>query len=224
MPDRGPRPCVVFDFDGTLADSVDGFVVAVTDTLVRFGHPAPSPEDIVDHMGRGLRSFYVWATGDSDLEGLAQVVDATRARYFEVWREHTRVFPGIPELLADLRDRGAALGVLSNKGHEATVAVAGDLFPRGTFDAVHGIADDWPGKPNPTGLLRMIEAMGSDPSRALMVGDMSVDVRVGRAAGVRTVGVSWGFQGPAAFTDDPPDFTASEPAGILDLFHTAFSG
>ena len=224
MPDPGPRPCVVFDFDGTLADSVDGFVIAVTDTLVRFGHPAPSPQDIVDHMGMGLRHLYVWATGDKDHDELGPVVDATRARYFEVWREHTRIFPGIPELLVTLRGAGAALGVLSNKGHEATVAVTGELFPPGTFDAVHGIAEDWPAKPDPAGLLRMIAAMGSAPSAALMVGDMSVDVRVGRAAGVRTVGVSWGFQGPAAFADGPPDFAATEPGDILELFSGVFSG
>ncbi|MFH1531201.1 MAG: HAD family hydrolase [Pseudomonadota bacterium] len=218
MPDPSPRPCVIFDFDGTLADSVDGIVVAVSDTLARYGYPARSPSDIVDHMGRGLGSLYTWATGVDDLGALGPVVDATRARYSEVWRAHTRLFTGIPELLADLRARGAALGVLSNKGHEATVEVAEGLLPPGTFESVHGIAEGWPGKPNPQGLLRMVEDLGSTPSRTLMVGDMSVDVRVGRAAGIRTVGVTWGFQGPAAFVDDPPDFMVTAPEGILDLF------
>jgi len=214
----GPRPCVIFDFDGTLADSVDGIVVAVSDTLARYGYPARTPSDIVDHMGRGLRALYTWATGGDDLDALGPVVDATRARYSEVWRAHTVVFPGIPALLSRLRARGAALGVLSNKGHEATVEVAEGLFPAGTFDGVHGIAEGWPGKPNPQGLLRMVEDLGSTPSQALMVGDMSVDIRVGRAAGIRTIGVAWGFQGLAAFVDDPPDFVATTPGGILDLF------
>lgn len=215
-----PRPCVVFDFDGTLADSLDAIVIAVTDTLAQFGYPKRGPADIVDHMGRGMRPLYTWATGVDDMDEIVSVVDATRARYAEVWRANTRVFDGVPALLSALRAREAAVGVLSNKGHEATVEVAEGLFPVGTFDFVHGIADDWPGKPNPQGLLRMIEAMGSTPSKALMVGDMSVDVRVGRAAGVRTIGVTWGFQGSAAFADHPPDFMATTPGGILDLFDT----
>ena len=219
-----PRPCVIFDFDGTLADSVDGIVVAVNDSLARFGYPTRDPSDITDHMGRGLRSLYTWATGIDDLEALRPVVDATRIRYHEVWRDHTVIFPGIPALLSDLRARGAALGVLSNKGHDSTVEVAEGLFPPGTFDSVHGIAEDWPGKPHPQGLLRMVEDLASAPSHALMVGDMSVDIRVGRAAGIRTIGVTWGFQGIAAFREDPPDLLASTPAGILDHFESALNG
>lgn len=224
MPDPGPRPCVVFDFDGTLADSVDAIVIAVNDTLRRFGYEARPQPDIVDHMGRGLRALYTWATGLDDLAALGPVVDATRARYSEVWRPHTAVFPGIPELLADLRARGAAVCVLSNKGHDATVEVAEGLFPAGTFEHVHGISEGWPGKPDPTGLLRMIASVGSVPERALMVGDMSVDVRVARAAGVRSVGVTWGFQGIAAFDEDPPDLLASTPGQILDHFAAGING
>ena len=102
--------------------------------------------------------------------------------------------------------------------------VAEGLFPAGTFDLIHGIADEWPGKPNPWGLLHLLDALGSSPACALMVGDMSVDVRVGRAAGVRTVGVTWGFQGEAAFAADPPDLLVSEPAGILDALSALLNG
>ena len=219
-----PRPCVVFDFDGTLADSLDAIVIAISDTLAGFGYPPRSKAGILDHMGHGLRNLYTWATGNDDLAALGPVVDATRARYSEIWRDHTHIFEGIPALLSDLRAREAAIGVLSNKGHEATVEVAEGLFPPGTFDMVHGIAEGWPGKPNPEGLLRMISALGATPSSTLMVGDMSVDVRVGRAADVRTIGVEWGFQGIAAFADHPPDFMAANPEAILDLFDAIKTG
>jgi phosphoglycolate phosphatase len=224
MPSPSSRPCVVFDFDGTLADTLDAIVIAVNDTLVQFGHPARPKDHICDHMGRGLRPLYTWATGIDDMAAIAAVVDATRARYSEVWRAHTRIFPGIPELLAELRARGAAVCVLSNKGHDATMEAAEGMFPAGTFDAIHGIAPDWPGKPDPQGLLRMIASVGSTPAGALMVGDMSVDVRVGRAASVRTIGVTWGFQGIAAFDEDSPDHLAATPAAILDLYEASLSG
>lgn len=219
-----PRPCVVFDFDGTLADSVGGIVGAVSDTLSRYGYPRPEPAEIVDHMGRGLTALYGWAASIGAGGHMESMIADTRERYSEIWRDHTRIFPGIPELLTALRDRGAVLGVLSNKGHESTVEVANDLFPAGTFDAVHGITEGWPGKPNPEGLLRLLDAVGSAPDRALMVGDMSVDVRVGRAAGVRTVGVTWGFQGLGAFADDPPDEMVAAPEDILSVFDTIFNG
>jgi phosphoglycolate phosphatase len=224
MPDPSPRPCVVFDFDGTLADSVDAIVIAVNDTLRRFGYAARPQPDIVDHMGRGLRALYTWATGVDDLAALGPVIDATRARYSAVWRPHTRIFSGVPELLAGLRARGASVCVLSNKGHDATVEVAEGLFPAGTFDHIHGIREGWPGKPDPQGLLRILASTGAAPATALMVGDMSVDVRVGRAAGVRTVGVTWGFQGVAAFDDAPPDLLASAPGQILAHFEALING
>jgi len=224
MPSPSTRHCAVFDFDGTLADSLDAIVIAINDTLARFDYPTRPREDIVDHMGMGLRPLYTWATGVEDMAAIAHIVDATRGRYSEIWREHTFVFPGIPELLADLRARGAAVCVLSNKGHAATVEVAEGLFPSGTFDAVHGIAPDWPGKPDPQGLLRIIASVGSAPARSLMVGDMSVDVRVGRAASVPTIGVTWGFQGISAFDEDSPDHLAATPAAILDLYEASLSG
>ena len=224
MPNPNPRPCVVFDFDGTLVDSVAAIVTAVNGTLEHAGFPTRDPKDIVDHMGRGLRPLYAWATGNDDAAAIQRIVASTRVRYRGIWREHTKIFPGIPELLVALRDRGAALTILSNKGHEATVEVAEGLFSADRFDMIHGISDDWPGKPNPWGLLSMLDAVGSAPHRALMVGDMSVDVRVGRAAGVTTVGVEWGFQGVAAFAEDPPDLMVASPEGILDAYDTFFSG
>jgi len=213
-----PRPCAVFDLDGTLVDSLEAIVLAVSGTLETRGGPVPAPAEITAHMGMGLPTLFRWATGLEAPEALEPLVRETRDRYRRLWRARTRVFPGIPEMLGELRSRGVVLAVLSNKGHESTVEVTEGLFPPGTFAAVHGLREGWPGKPSPAGLLRILGALDAAPDAAFMVGDMAVDVRTGRAAGVRTAGVCWGFQGPAAFDGAPPDVLVRHPAEIPRLF------
>jgi phosphoglycolate phosphatase len=126
--------------------------------------------------------------------------------FLEVYRGHlldrSRLYPGVPEALDALR--GFRLAVLTNKPGDMSRTILEGLGVAGRFARVCG-PEDVPGrKPDPAGLRWLMKDAGLGAAATVMVGDSAVDVRTGRAAGVRTVGVSYGMD-PEGLRADPPD-------------------
>jgi phosphoglycolate phosphatase len=132
--------------------------------------------------------------------------------------DSTRLFPGVREALDRLH--GRTLAVLTNKPGGLSRTILAGL---GVADRVARIwgAGDVPGhKPEPTGLLRLLAALETAPRDAMMVGDSAVDVKTGRAAGVRTVGVTWGLR-PQDLQLDPPDLLIDDMRELPALLGSA---
>jgi phosphoglycolate phosphatase len=116
--------------------------------------------------------------------------------------DKTRLYPGVMEALDRLA--GRVLAVLTNKPGGMSRTILQGLGVAGRFRRIWG-GDDVPAKkPDPSGLLRLIADCGARPAQTVMVGDSPIDVRTGRAAGVTTVGVGYGFD-PAGLVSEPPD-------------------
>ena len=107
---------------------------------------------------------------------------------------HVTPYEGIREMLSELKSQGIRLGVLSNKPHRQTVKVVREIFGEGVFDCVQGQQEQIARKPDPEGVYRLMEALNTTKEECLYVGDSEVDIRTGKNAGVRTVGVAWGFR------------------------------
>lgn len=218
---RNQVDCVVFDFDGTLADTLPGIEEAVLQATSTLGLSGVAREYVAPNIGMGMndlcRGILEMSGQSTDPDRVEELAAMVKSRYHHTWRDHTRVFPGVGELIADLVRRGVRLSVLSNKAHEFTVEMARTLFPGEIFHRIYGISDSIPAKPNPRGLLGIIEESSSRPENALMVGDMAIDVRTGDAAGVRTVGVAWGYQGTEAFKVNVPWKIIARPADLSGL-------
>lgn len=107
---------------------------------------------------------------------------------------HVAPYAGIPEALEELKDRGIRLAVLSNKPHQQTIDVVETFFGKELFDYVQGQMDGIPRKPDPAGIHYILKNMQIPESECLYVGDSEVDIVTGRAAGVKSVGVEWGFR------------------------------
>ena len=184
----------IFDLDGTLLNTLPDLVRLTNMVLEERGWPVRTREEILSFVGNGGRVLLGRAAPSS---AEASEIDDAFIRWKELYPTYghalTKPYDGIPELLARLRAKGARLGVLSNKFDGATKQVIGEHFPN-TFDIVRGESADTPRKPDPTGLLRMIDELGATIETAVLVGDSTTDIATANAAGVASIGVSWGYQ------------------------------
>jgi phosphoglycolate phosphatase len=138
--------------------------------------------------------------------GVSASVDDTLALFLETYRacllDTTHLYPGVAEGLALLE--GRPLAVLSNKPGDMSRTILAGLGIAGRFSRVYG-GDDLPAwKPDPAGLLRVMHELDATAGETAMVGDLPVDVQTGRAAGVWTVGVTYGFD-PDGLARSAPD-------------------
>jgi phosphoglycolate phosphatase len=201
---------VVFDLDGTLVDSSQDLGAAVNAALaiVAPGTRALPTPLVRSLIGSGARNLVARSLAAA---GLAHPVDDVLPVFLERYRvcllDRTRPYPGVVESLDLLADR--ALAVLTNKPGDMSRAILSGLGLLGRFFRVYG-ADDLPTrKPDPAGLARLLEEAGAPAGEAAIVGDSAVDVRTGRAAGVFSVGVTYGFD-PDSFAADPPDLLVDD--------------
>jgi len=195
---------VVFDLDGTLVDSARDLAAGVNDMLARLvpGTPPLSESEVRGFIGEGARLLVTRSLAHRGLahdpeDALRVFLDAYRARLLET----TRPYPGVVEVLDALSSH--TLAVLTNKPGDLSRTIVDGLGLASRFARVYG-SGDVPRKPNPAGLVRLMAETGHAPVDTVMVGDSAVDVLTGRAAGVRTVGVTFGFA-PASLREHPPD-------------------
>ncbi len=195
---------VVFDWDGTLMDSIGTIVACMRAALADLGvPPAVEPSSIRHSIGLGLREALDALYPGADDEFRTRIVEAYRRHWFDGHREQQVLFPAVPELLADLAGRGLLLGVATGKSRRG---LDHDLAKTGlasSFNATRTV-DEGPSKPAPGMLLDLLEELGVDPADALMVGDTTYDLEMARNAGVAAVGVTSGAQGAELLTPFSP--------------------
>jgi phosphoglycolate phosphatase len=134
----------------------------------------------------------------------AQVLPVFLECYARHMLDTSRLYPGVLEALDLLADR--TLAVLTNKPGDLSRALLDGLGLRARFARVWGPDDSGARKPDPAGLLRLLDELGFSAAQAAMVGDSTADVAAGRAAGMRTIGVTWGFN-PESLRQEPADRT-----------------
>ncbi len=207
---------VVFDLDGTLVDSLADIAASTNVCLAAAGLPTHTQNAVRGFVGHGIGVLVERALGaHATAARVASLLAAIRTHYQQHSTDRTRPFTGIAELLQTLARRRVPLGVVSNKPHEMTTHIVRELFPEVPFGFVAGESRDIPRKPDPTGILTACATLGVSPSAAVYVGDTSVDMQAARAAGVRSVAVTWGFRDRAALEPSRPDHWATSPEDIL---------
>lgn len=199
---------IVFDLDGTLADSLPGIAEGLNRALRSLGYAEHSEEAVRKMVGCGARVLCALALGISpevgelpDCREVTELQCAFGREYPHTWKGGTRPYPGIPELLKTLVAEGAKLAVLSNKPHPVTVPLVRELFSETPFEPIYGFSERFPRKPDPTSLLHIAAMWGEPPKNVWMVGDSMHDVRTARNAGTRSVLVGWGYGQPDVFRE-----------------------
>lgn len=210
---------VMFDLDGTLADTLADIAAAGNHAMRAVGRPTFMGDDYRTLAGQGLERLIVDALGPEH-QSMFQEAIARFSEHYAVHRfDQCRPYDGVPEMLDALVSDGLALAVMSNKPDEAAVDMVGRVFGRWHFAAVRGHRAGYPVKPDPTAALEIANELAVPPARWVYVGDTDVDMHTGKAAGFFTVGVTWGFRGEDELVQAGADAIIRHPAELRPLLH-----
>lgn len=190
--DREWTGAALFDWDGTLVDSKHALVAAWHDVTEQvLGSRWPVEEDDVRLVlsRRGTEVFPLLSDDAALVSALAEGFTPAYERYAA---DGVRPFPGAVALLEELRARGVAVAVVTSKARVRYSADADRGRLAHLVSAVACAEDVARGKPDPQAVHHVLEVLGVRPEQAVMVGDTVVDIATGRAAGVRSIGVTWG--------------------------------
>lgn len=217
----------LFDLDGTLVDSAPDICRVANIALHSVGR-APLPVDVVrGFVGDGLPSLIQRVLNYSDQRPLdgevrdpAEHREATRLAhetYTATPAVETTVYPGVRETLSQLQERGACLGLVTNKPSAVTARLLEALGLSSLFSVVLG-GDSMPQrKPDPAPVLRVLEALSVEAHQALFIGDHENDFRAARGAKTVIALVSYGYTSPALLAALSPDFLLEEFPALLKL-------
>lgn len=209
---------VLFDLDGTLLDTVSDLADSVNAALKRLGRPVHKVELYKEFVGDGIGALVDRAFGPGlSAADKAAALSAVREEYSRRWKDKTRPYPGVAELLDALAARGLACGILSNKPEPMTRLAAAELLGRWKFSVVIGARPGVPLKPDPQGALEAARDMDASPGEFLYVGDTGTDMRTATAAGMRPIGVLWGFRGREELLREGAEILLSRPEELLAL-------
>lgn len=207
---------VIFDLDGTLADSLADIGGAMNETLAAHGHPTHPLEAYRDFVGEGIETLARRAMPQPPRADVADFVADYRARYRLRIAKETRPYPGVPEALDGLTAKGLKLAILSNKRDDFTVELVKTLFGRWSFVEVRGERQGVPRKPNPQAALEIAVRLEVAPARCAFVGDTPIDMKTARNAGMHAVGVTWGFRPANELNDAGAHVVLRHPSELVD--------
>ena len=203
------KKLILFDMDGTLLDSVPSIAACCNRALEQNGLPVHPPAAYNGMVGWGVRRLITLACPPDAAPALReQVLSSYNKIYLEECRRPGRIYPGLAELLRELREMGILTAVISNKPEAQATALFHSTF-EGLLDAVWGQREGFPLKPDPTLARELTHLL--DAGLIAYVGDSAVDLELGKNLGVPTFAVTWGSRtreelsaaGGGTITDTP---------------------
>ena len=210
---------VVFDLDGTVADTLADLAASVNAALSMSGLPG-YPKDAYRHfVGNGVDNLIRTTLAGAYTPALAERVKADFGAYYAAHTmDHTTAYPGVAELLARLSADGVMTAVISNKPDVYVPEIMRTLYPDHRFTYLSGQREGVARKPAPDAMLALLDRLGAQKGETLYVGDSDVDVAFAHAAGVKVCGVSWGFRGADELIAAGADYIAysiEELTGVI---------
>lgn len=226
--DRGEErgkgvPCImkgcIFDLDGTLTNTLESLSYSVNLTLQEMHLPVITIDQCRRFVGEGARRLLektLKVRGDEKLERLEEAMEIYGRIFHDNCTYHVAPYDGVREMLADLTGMGVHMAVLSNKPHAQAVDVVRQFFGENTFDFVLGQSDRLPRKPDPAGVLYLLEHMGISREDCVYAGDSETDIATARAAGVTCLSATWGFRSRQTLLDAGARILIDSPAQLTD--------
>lgn len=189
-----PLRLVIFDVDGTLVDSQAHILAAMAATFQGVGLAIPAREQVLGIIGLSLPQAFAALVPGATGAQIATLVERYRQSSHALTRERdeTVFYPGALEAIAELDRAGFVISAATGKSRRGLERMLDKHDLRRVIIGGQ-TADDAPSKPHPQMVLNCLAATGVEAPHAVMVGDTSFDMQMGRAAGCHAVGVSWGY-------------------------------
>lgn len=211
---------IIFDLDGTLADTVESITEAMNAALTEMGLPLRDEAYIRRSVGNGSRTLCVRVLpkdrrDDATVAKLLKIYDRT---YGETYMHVKSLYPGMTDALEALHARGYKMAVFSNKQDAYVKNLCRALLPEGYFGAAEGQLDGRPIKPDPATALEICARLGIAPEDAVMVGDGETDVELSLRGGLTPVSVTWGFRSREQLAAAGGKIFVDSTADLPDIF------
>lgn len=216
---------VLFDLDGTLANSLSDLADSTNYALSEMGFPTHEREEYKYLVGDGIPKLIERAlpVGEKTEENKKKCLDIFMERYKEHYHDKTVAYDGIPDMLSELKEGGLKIAVISNKAEEMAVKVVEKLFG-GMFDVVAGKREGFPTKPDPALTLEVIRELGAKPQECVLVGDSGMDMAASVNAGATGIGVLWGFRLEDELLKNGARYIVKSPAEIPEIIRRLNNG
>jgi phosphoglycolate phosphatase len=210
---------VVFDLDGTLINSLEDLADSANWMLLQHGYPTHPVDAYRYFVGDGMRKLIERILPLEERNDMR--IEQCKAEFVAYYTIHmedkTVVYPGMIELLKELKDRGLKIAVATNKVHIAVAPLMAKYFPGIRFDSMIGQREGIPVKPHPQIMYDILKETDCQPSETLHVGDTATDMQLAHSAGVTPVGVLWGYRPLEELQEAGAKFIIEKPEELLGL-------
>ena len=209
---------VLFDLDGTLADSLIDLADGVNRAISSKGFPTHNVEAFKYFVGDGIPKMIERALPEDhrDEDTVNEIKDIFLPYYAVHYADNTYAYSGMPELVNTLKTQGFIVAVVTNKeqhmANEVVTSLYGDIF-----DLIFGKRDGIPAKPDPTAALMAMEELGVKPQECVFIGDSGMDVATAVNSGAVPVGELWGFRKEDELLANGAKYIIKKPEELLEI-------
>ena len=209
---------IIFDLDGTLLNTIEDLANACNYVLTTLGYKTHEVEKYKTFVGNGRYKLVERMLPEDrrDMENIEKALKLFDTYYEKHMIDMTKPYDGIMEMLDSLINRGINIAVVSNKPHEFTTEVVKNYF-RDRFKVVYGHKKNTKEKPDPWAVLEVIEEFNVNKDECLYIGDSEIDINTAKNAGVKSVGVEWGFRGKGELEAAGANYIVNKPEQILEI-------
>ena len=213
------KKLAIFDFDGTLFNSVDDVVKCLNEALAIYDFPTLTREEYIGKLGGDIDEIVSLVLKDNDT---SEYHESFKNAYLKIYygskKENTLPFPGCHELLKELQSKDVLLAINSNRFSDSLEFFVDKFFSDIDFVLIEGHNYDTPTKPSPAGINKIIEKAGISRDDAIYIGDSSTDILTAENAGIDCIIVKWGYGNENDFENDYVLEVIEDVSQILNYF------
>ena len=210
---------VIFDLDGTLADTALDIKFYMNMILKRHSFPEVNQDNINSLIGGGMRSCMetALAGAEKNEEKIDLYAQELIEEYFNNPVINTCIYEGVDVLLEKTKQKKMKIAVFSNKDHTITEKIVHKIFGKEMFGFVRGAVEGFPKKPDPAGALLVAEKLGVIPKETLYLGDSDTDAITANSGGFKFIAALWGYRTKEEIAAAGGDIFISKPLELLDF-------
>jgi phosphoglycolate phosphatase len=208
---------IIFDLDGTLADTLADISDITNRTLSALGYPTHNQDEYRYFVGKGLKNLVINSLPEKSrtTEIIDNCYELVLQDYEKNYANKTKLYEGIPQLLNNLVNTNIKLAILSNKADNITKKICSKLLSNWHFEIIIGASNKFPRKPDPSSALYIANTLNVSEKSILYVGDSDIDMQTAKAAGFVSVGVTWGFRTKNELMENGATYIIDHPMDLL---------
>lgn len=197
---------LIFDFDGTLADTSKTIVTTITETLRDSNLPILTEKKVKALIGLSLHDMFVKATGIADEERIDALCRLYREKFGDIANHTISLFPGVKATLEELTEAGYHIGIATSRSHASLDYLCEKLGIKHLIKTAYAEDDVINKKPAPDMVVAAMKCLGVEPTTTMVIGDTTFDIEMGRAAGCKTCAVTYGNHDERQLEGAMPDY------------------